>query len=218
MSERLVEVALPLPVQSAFTYRMPDREPIPERSCRVVVPFRSRRVVGVVTGAAAGAPGAALKDVLEVLDEAPLVAPPLLDLAAWIADHYLAPPGECYRLILPQAGMRASRSIVRLAGGSAPEDDPVVEALRHGPLRVSTLARRLGKDPASRLQRLRRSGAVVVEQDLSAPGFRHVRIAVLAGADAAPRGRAQAEVLDRLRQAGGRQRVPDLLRNRPALR
>jgi primosomal protein N' (replication factor Y) len=218
MSARLVQVALPLPVQSAFTYRVPEGGRLPERGQRVVVPFGSRRVVGVVTGAAEAAPGAALKDVLDVLDESPLVAPPLLDLAAWISEHYLAPPGECYRLILPPAGIRASRAVARLVDASAPSGDPMVEALRKGPLRISTLAHRLGKDPASRLQRLRESGTVVVEQDLRAPGFRQVRVAVLAENVVVPRGRAQAEVVERLRQAGGRQRVPELLRDRPGLR
>jgi primosomal protein N' (replication factor Y) len=218
MSESLVQVALPLPVQSAFTYRVPEEHPLPERGVRVVVPFGSRRVVGVVTGPATAAPGGTLKDVGEVLDESPLVPPPLLDLAAWASDYYLAPPGECYRLVLPPAGIRASRAVARLEHTAAPDDDPVVEALRDGPLRVSTLAHRLGKDPASRLQRLRASGAVVVEQDLRAPGFRQVRVATLVDPAVAPRGRAQAEVLERLREAGGRQRVPELLRGRSSLR
>jgi len=222
MPKRLVEVALPLPVQSAFTYRVPEAETLPERGARVVVPFGSRRVVGIVVGPASAAPGAALKDVSEVLDESPLVTPPLLDLAAWVSDYYLAPPGECYRLVLPPAGIRASRAVARLGDGAAAAlglaDDPIVAALREGPLRVSTLAHRLGKDPTSRLQRLRASRAVVVEQDLQAPGFRQVRLAVLVDTAASARGPAQAEVLERLRQADGRQRVPDLLRDRPALR
>jgi primosomal protein N' (replication factor Y) (superfamily II helicase) len=218
MSERLFHVALPLPVQSPFTYRVPESLPLPERGVRVVVPFGARRVVGVVTGTAAAVPGATLKDVAEVLDESPLVPPPLLDLAAWVADYYLAPPGECFRLVLPPAGIRASRAVARLDPGAALQDDPVVLALRNGPLRVSTLAHRLGKDPASRLQRLRAAGAVIVEQDLKAPGFRQVRVAVLVEPAAEPRGGAQAEVLERLRGAGGRQRVPELLQGRSSLR
>src|SRR4030095_13237987 len=94
-----VDVALPLPFQAAFTYRLPAGEPPPERGVRVVVPFGSRRVVGVVTGPGRTREGIAFKDVARVLDEAPLVLPPLLDLAAWVADHYLAAPGECYRLV-----------------------------------------------------------------------------------------------------------------------
>jgi primosomal protein N' (replication factor Y) len=218
VSERAVSVALPLPVQTAFTYRVPGETPLPERGVRVLVPFGPRRVIGVVTGAAEVGPDMELKDVLEVVDEAPLVTPPLLDLAAWTADHYLAPPGECYRLVLPPEGVRASRAVARLLDPAAAAGDPVADALRAGPLRLSTLAKRLGRDPASRLARLRREGTVIVDQDVEARRFRQVRIAVLVDGAAEPRGKAQAEVLSRLREAGGRARFADVLRDRPSLR
>jgi primosomal protein N' (replication factor Y) (superfamily II helicase) len=218
MSGDAVSVALPLPVQTVFTYRVGGAS-LPARGVRVVVPFGPRRVVGVVTGPAPADDGRALKDVLEVIDEAPLITPPLLDLVDWMAEHYLAPPGECLRLALPPSGIRASRAVVRLTNATGSEGDPVVEALRSGPLRLSTLASRLGLDPAARVSRLRRQGVVEVEQDLGAPGFRHVRWAMLGEAvDAAPKGKAQAEVLDRLRAAGGRLPVPDLVRERSSLR
>jgi primosomal protein N' (replication factor Y) len=214
-----VSVALPLPVQTAFTYRVPDGLLVPVRGARVVVPFGPRRVVGVVMGPAAAEPGRALKDVIEVVDEAPLVPTPLLDLVDWVAEHYLAPPGECHRMALPPAGVRASRAVVRLLVADAPSD-PVTDALRDGPLRLTTLAARLKRDPASRIARLRRDGIVAVEQDLDAPGFRQVRFAELTDAAAAfePRGAAQADVLARLRAAGGRLLVADLTRERSSLR
>jgi primosomal protein N' (replication factor Y) len=156
--------------------------------------------------------------VLQVLDESPLVPPPFLDLAAWLADHYIAPPGECYRLVLPPAGVRTSRAVVRLVDAGARAADPVVQALAGGPLRLSTLGQRLGGDQHGRVARLRREGVVAIDQDLDAPGFREVRVAVLVDASASPKGRAQAEALARLRSAGGRARVADLARDRASLR
>jgi primosomal protein N' (replication factor Y) len=205
-------------MQGTFSYEVPEGTPLPERGCRVLVSFGSRKVIGTVTGL--GAAERELKPLVHVLDEVPLVAPPLLDLAAWVSDHYLAPPGECYRLVFPPAGVRASRAVVRLAGEALPADagDPILAALAGGPLPVSTLARRLGRDPSARLTRLRREGRVTVDQDIGAPGFRHVKVAVLTGLDVAVRGKAQAEVLERLRQAGGRLAVADLVRDKPSLR
>jgi primosomal protein N' (replication factor Y) (superfamily II helicase) len=221
MDARAVEVALPLPLQCTFTYRLPEGAPVPARGVRVLVPFGPRRVIGLVTGIATTLPET-MKDVVEVLDEVPLAPPPLLDLAAWMSEHYLAPPGECHRLVLPPAGVRASRAVVRLSGGevSPSDDDPVVSALRAGPLPLSTLAKRMGRDPTARIARLRREGRVEIDQDLARPGFRQLRIAVLtrAAADLRPRGRAQAEVLGRLAAAGGRAPVPHVLRDRPSLR
>jgi primosomal protein N' (replication factor Y) len=218
MPGRAVDVALPLPFQSPFSYRLPQAAGEPGRGVRVLVPFGSRRVIGMVTGPAAPRPDTALKDVVQVLDEAPLVAPPLLDLAAWIADHYLAPPGECYRLVLPPAGVRASRAMVRLLQPASVPEDPVLGMLGARPLPLSTVARRLGRDPTARLTRLRRQGQVAIEQEIDAPGFRELQVAVLADATAQPKGAAQAEVVSRLRQAEGRLRAADLVRDRPSLR
>jgi primosomal protein N' (replication factor Y) len=218
MADRLVSVALPLPVQSCFTYRVPEALPLPERGCRVLVPFGRRRAVGVVTGEVGEKPEAALRDVLAVVDDTALLPPPLLDLAAWVADHYLAPPGECYRLLLPPAGVRASRALVRLVGTPPEGAGPVAELLRAGPLSLSTLARRLKADPSAQVRRLRAAGLAALEQELGVPGFKTVQLAVLGDAPAAPAGEAQAEVLERLRARGGRATVPELVRDRPSLR
>ena len=115
-----------------------------------------------------------------MVDEEPLLPPPLLDLAQWTADHYLAPPGECFRLALPPAGVRASKARVRASeavpAGVVPHD-PVLRALAGGPLTLAALERRIGRDPSSRLARLRAEGKVVIDQDLAAAGFRLVRVA-----------------------------------------
>jgi primosomal protein N' (replication factor Y) len=216
-----VDVALPLPLQTAFSYSVPEKWAVPERGIRVTVPFGPRRVIGMVTGPSAPATGErSLKDISAVIDEEPLIAPPLLDLAQWVSDHYLAPPGECFRLALPPAGVRASRARIR-ATAEAGEDaggDAVLRALSGGPLTFAALTRRVGGDPSARVARLRSEGRVVIDQDLDARGFRQVRIAVLVDAAAAPKARGQAEAVERLRAAGGRAPVADVVRDRPSLR
>ena len=210
-------VAVPLPVQTAFSYRVPEALPLPQRGCRVLVPFGGRRVIGIATGPGAETE-AGLKDVLDVIDEAPLLPPPLLDLAAWVADHYLAPPGECFRLLLPPAGIRASRAVVRLVGEPLADAGGVAQLLSHGPLTMSTLAHRLKADPSAQVARLRRAGLAVIEQNLDAPGFRQRQVASLVQAGARPEGRAQSAVVERLSAAGGRAVVGELVRDRPSLR
>ena len=218
MPETCIAVALPLPFQATFTYRLPAGTTEVARGARVVVPFGNRRAIGVALGKAEAPVGVALKDVVEIIDDAPLVEPPLVDLAEWMAEYYLAPPGECLKLLLPPAGLRASRAVVRLAAPAVPTEDPVLAALCDGPLRVSTLAHRLGRDPAARLLKLRQQGAIELVQDMTAPGFRLVQVAVLADASVAAKGKAQAEVLARLGAADGRARVADLVHGRPSLR
>ncbi len=114
MPERTVSVAIPLPVQAPFDYGVPDGMTAPMRGARVSVPFGPRRLVGVATKRRGPErPGGALKALLDVLDTSPVVPGPLLDLAEFIADHYLAPLGECYRLVLPLHGLAGKRSLVR---------------------------------------------------------------------------------------------------------
>ena len=215
----VVAVALPLPFQSPFSYRLRDGVPLPERGARVLVPFGTRRVVGVSMGRGEMPARGALKDVLEVIDEEPLVMPPLLDLAAWAADYYLAPPGECYRLAFPPEGVRASRAIVRLTGDPGLQaGDPLVALLADGPLPMSTLVRRYGRDPGARLNRLRKAGLVVVEQQIEQTSFSEVRLAWLAEPAAPVKGKAQKELIERLRQANAAVPVADLVRDHPSWR
>ena len=163
--------------------------------------------------------GRELKEIFEVLDEEPLIAPPLLDLAQWAADYYLAPPGECYRLAFPPDGVRASRAMVRLAGDPGLHaGDAIVQLLIDGPLSLSTLTRRLGRDPGARLTRLRKDGVIVVEQEIEQASFTEVRLAWLAEPAADVKGKAQKELIARLRAADAAVPVPDLVRDHPSWR
>jgi primosomal protein N' (replication factor Y) len=213
MDQRVVAVALPLPVLAPFSYAVPALWPLPEPGSRVLVPFSGRRVIGVVTGEGDVPPGG-LKEILEVLDLSPLPPEPLLKLAAWMADHYLAPPGECYRLLLPPSPT-ASRALVRLQDPLA--QGPVADALRRGPLSPRALGRALGSDPRGALARLRREGVVAIDQQLGRAGHQRVKVVRLVG-EGSGRGTAQAAVLSALRDAGGSVRLRDLVRAHPSWR
>ncbi len=96
------DVALPVPLDIAFTYRIPD-EMQPVVGGRVLVPFRQQRMSGVVTALHDRAPKVQTKNVLSVLDASPVLDEQLLRLGKWIADYYLAPLGEVFRTMLPLA-------------------------------------------------------------------------------------------------------------------
>ena len=82
---RTCEVALPLPLRTTFTYRVPEEfdEPLLIGS-RVVVPFRNRAMLGVVLGRGECTNGASLKNVTEILDAVPTLASSLVELGRWI--------------------------------------------------------------------------------------------------------------------------------------
>jgi primosomal protein N' (replication factor Y) (superfamily II helicase) len=95
------EVALPVPLDRTFTYLVGSGVDV-HRGARVIVPFRNEKMVGVAIEIHHNAPqDFEAKPIEAVLDEEPLLSAHLLELAAWIAQYYLAPLGEVLRGMLP---------------------------------------------------------------------------------------------------------------------
>jgi primosomal protein N' (replication factor Y) len=93
-------VALPVPLDMVFTYRVPA-DATPVVGGRVLVPFRQQRLIGIVVELHDRKPSVTIKPVLNVLDPAPVLDDQLLRLGRWIANYYLAPLGEVFRTMLP---------------------------------------------------------------------------------------------------------------------
>ena len=96
------DVALPVPLDLAFTYRIPSGMQ-PVTGGRVLVPFRQQRMSGVVTALHDRAPKVQAKNIFSVLDAVPVLDEQLFQLGKWISDYYLAPLGEVFRTMLPLA-------------------------------------------------------------------------------------------------------------------
>ncbi len=137
-----VEVAFPIPVDQAFTYRLP-----PDRTaavgCRVEAPLGRRKAVGWVVALSRDAPSVdpgSIKTILRVLDPEPLFGSRTLELAAWLAGMYLCSRGEALSAMLPTARREPSDA-------SAPFEDypPVDEALVLSPEQEAALKAILGR-------------------------------------------------------------------------
>ena len=98
-----MSVAVPVPALDLLTYRLPDPLPLPVPGARVDVPLGARRVTGIVVAAPvdAPAPPVRLRDIVAVRDDRAFVPPSLLALARWVADYYLAGPGDVLATALP---------------------------------------------------------------------------------------------------------------------
>jgi len=94
------DVALPVPLDMVFTYRVPA-DVAPVVGGRVLVPFRQQRLMGIVVESHDRKPKVTTKSVLSAVDPTPVLDDQLLRLGRWIADYYLAPIGEVYRTMLP---------------------------------------------------------------------------------------------------------------------
>src|ERR1700687_1297978 len=89
------DVAVPVPLDAVFTYRIPDGIH-PAAGARVLVPFRQQRLVGIVTELHDRPAKVLAKSIIEALDEAdaPALTDEALRLGKWISEYYLAPLGE----------------------------------------------------------------------------------------------------------------------------
>ena len=98
-----------MPLDVAFSYQVPDGME-PSVGGRVLVPFRQQRMSGIVVDLHDRKPSVQTKNVVSVLDPAPVLDAQLMRLGKWIADYYLAPLGEVFRTMLP-LGAEFKRSI-----------------------------------------------------------------------------------------------------------
>lgn len=98
---RWVDVVVPVPVRTAFTYAWSlDRDPEP--GLRVFVPFgRNRVLLGVVISVRSDAPDYPAKEVLRCVGEQPSFQRQQLALWYWMAEYYLCAPGEAMAASMP---------------------------------------------------------------------------------------------------------------------
>ena len=166
MTQRYLEVALPVPLRSAFTYAVPDSckgEELIGR--RVLVPFRNRPMVGVGLALTEQAPETKqIKEIAELLDPLPALPPKLIELGHWISRYYLAPIGETFRAMLPpEIELRHDREYWLTAAGraylqtlAAEKENTDVERAELDFLRVFNLNAPGAKDHTVRSARIRR--------------------------------------------------------------
>ena len=93
------DVALPVPLDRAFTYAL--GETTPPIGARVLVPFRNEKMTGIVLRVHDEPPPVEAKPIINILDDESILSPQLLELAQWIAQYYIAPVGEVMRAMLP---------------------------------------------------------------------------------------------------------------------
>ena len=81
------DVVLPLPLEGVYTYKIPtDLGTRVQVGCRVLVSFGARKMyTGIVLKTHNVTPEYSTKEILELLDEKPILLPEQLKLWNWIA-------------------------------------------------------------------------------------------------------------------------------------
>ena len=188
MPEMYADVAVALAVPHLYTYRVPEefRAEIAVGK-RALIPFGRKYQTGYVVRLADSAEREELKDLLDVLDAAPILTEPILRLTKWIAEYYFCAWGMAIKAALP-AGIETVHAVtIRLnADGLAQpqtalfEDDlpsvagktqrAILKTLReHAALSLQDLQKKIGKKSLhSALHLLEQRGLICVEESAKA--------------------------------------------------
>ncbi|MBT3385586.1 MAG: primosomal protein N' [Prolixibacteraceae bacterium] len=176
MSDLFAKVILPLSLHDAFTYKVP---PLFEKQIqpgqRVVVQFGQKKYyAALVISLTKKKPGAfEAKEVLQVLDEQPVVLPGNFELWNWISKYYCCTLGDVFRAALPSGLKMESKSKIYLTSeefeGSLSEKERfLVQQLKQNVVSVVELQKTLGGNfsyPA--LKSLLKKKVVFIEERIS---------------------------------------------------
>ena len=169
-----------------FSYRVPEALADLEVGEAVLVEFGRRQALGIVLGPGVEVAGVETKPIVDrVRTDGPLLPALGMRLAAWIADHYLAPPALTLRAMLPPGLLErlelvaerrppadvADGSTTAQAADLAAEDALILTALETAPKAVRNLEAAEGR-PAllRRLRALEARGLVDLDWTLVAAG------------------------------------------------
>jgi primosomal protein N' (replication factor Y) len=170
------DVSLPVPLDQPFTYELPEtlRHRV-QRGCRVLVPFGSRKMTGVVIAVHNTPPEAEARMVIRLLDEEPVLEDHLIALGQWIGAYYCAPLGEVLRIMTPLSGEVRSTKVYTLTDAGRDtarqlllgddSEEPSLKLLRlleQRPLSAAYLAKKV-PDAARALNALQKRQFVHVE-------------------------------------------------------
>jgi primosomal protein N' (replication factor Y) len=134
----LADVALPVAVDREFTYLVPpDLAEAAVPGVRVIVPFGRRHATGLIVRIPEATAVKGLRPIMDILDAEPVVSAELLHLCLWIAEYYMAPPGDVFKTALPHGFAEPAQR--KVSAGPALTDERLEELRRRAPRRADLL-------------------------------------------------------------------------------
>ncbi len=105
-----IEVILPVPVDHGFIYRLDKNAgiayPEPAAGQRVIVPFGTRILAGIISRAGVDKPGYETRSVKEIIDHKPCLSEALIKLLLWSSDYYFHPVGDVFKQFMPHKDIK----------------------------------------------------------------------------------------------------------------
>ena len=99
----LFDIILPLAIADVYTYNIPSEIQYPQIGMRVLVPLGKKSIIGIIYRKHEGELPASVKvrDVLQIIDDTPIVTAEQLKLWEWLSSYYMCTLGEVMAAALP---------------------------------------------------------------------------------------------------------------------
>lgn len=177
MPQLFAQVILPLSLHDAYTYSVPDA--LQASICegqRVIVQFgQKKKYAALVVSLSQTKPeNVEVKEILQVMDEHPIVLPQNLKLWEWIAKYYCCTLGDVFRAALPTGLKLESKSKLFLTGEQEPvslssSEDQIVQLIEQDGSFLSEVERKLGTGFSYRaLKGLMQKKVIYLEEKVNA--------------------------------------------------
>ena len=154
MPELFAQVILPLSLHDSFTYKVPaslENEISPGK--RVIVQFGKRKLYAALVISLSDKKPEELevKEVLEILDEHPIIFPVNFKLWQWLAQYYCCTLGDVFRAALPTGLKLESKSKLFLTGidepaNLSPKEELIIRQLQEDVSQLSDIEHKLGTE------------------------------------------------------------------------
>ena len=108
-----VNVIFNVNTNKTYCYRVPDdlaKDVLAGK--RVYASFGNRELTGVITDISENPSYADSKDIIDILDEYPLISNEMLILTRWLADYYMSGWGQAIQLVLPKGLDEFSKQLI----------------------------------------------------------------------------------------------------------
>ena len=99
----LYDIILPLAISDVYTYNILETIQYPQIGSRVLVPIGRKSIIGIIYRRHEGelAPNIKVRDIIQVIDEQPIVTSKQFQLWEWLAQYYMCTLGEVMAAALP---------------------------------------------------------------------------------------------------------------------
>jgi primosomal protein N' (replication factor Y) len=134
----IVKIALPVPLDTLFSYSLQENEVFPDLiGRRVLVPFGKRIITGVIVEEIKTTTDEKVKSIIKILDDEPVFSENMLKLTKWISEYYFCSWGNVLKAALPESIAIKNTNKVRLLKNLSEEDIYILS--KKAPARASII-------------------------------------------------------------------------------